>query len=155
MNNKVDLAFGVLTPEKLVRAAKNIMDKTASPGEAAIMRAYQPKAPMQGTGSAAGIALIGGALLLLVGLRFGAAWYVGKKIGRPTSGTILGGVFGAPALGVLSLFPPSGKSARGTMLPPAPATANKRHKAKRAKAKRRKVKRNPNAPAGMRHKWLF
>lgn len=42
-----------------------------------------------------------GVLLLLRGL---AGWYVGSKMGRPTSGAVVGGLFGPLGLGVLSFW---------------------------------------------------
>lgn len=119
-NSSIDLAIGVWTPDKLVNAAKKYMATTYAPGELALVRATQQRVmprpmpmPMQGVGADAGAGLavgaIAGALLILLGLRIGAAWYVGKQFGRPVSGALVGGIFGAPGLGVLSLFPPTAK----------------------------------------------
>ena len=118
MNPSMDLAIGVWTPEKLVNAAKRYMAATSAPGEIALVRAGQasmmpmpaqtPK-PMLATGADAGAGLavgaLAGAMLLLLGLRIGASWYIGKQFDRPVSGAIVGGIFGVPGLGVLSLFP--------------------------------------------------
>lgn len=48
---------------------------------------------------------IGLTVLLALGARFGAGWYVGKQFGRPGWGTVAGGFFGAPGMGLLALFP--------------------------------------------------
>lgn len=125
MTPSASIAFGVWTPNKLVAAAKQYMAATSAPASAAIVRAganqltgfgadapvpapiVVPSAPTLSSNSAnpAILALIGGAIVL-IGLRVGASWYIGKKLGRPTSGAVVGGLFGAPGLGVLSLFPP-------------------------------------------------
>ncbi len=47
------------------------------------------------------LAAAGVLLLLLRGL---AGWYVGSKMGRPTSGAVVGGLFGPVGLGVLSFW---------------------------------------------------
>ncbi|MHC4617121.1 MAG: hypothetical protein ACYTEQ_05140 [Planctomycetota bacterium] len=71
----------------------------------------RPGGAIQPSGSAAGGALLalGGVLLLILililALRFYAGWYVGKHFQRPVSGALVGGIFGAPGMGVLSLFP--------------------------------------------------
>jgi len=118
--NNMDLAFGVWTPNKLVDAAKKYMEATSTPGGKALVRAGanqltgfgataptpmpMPTQTSNDTKNVVVLALLGGVAILL-GLRVAASWYVGKKIGHPTSGAIVGGIFGAPGLGVLSLFP--------------------------------------------------
>ena len=57
------------------------------------------------TTGAVAVVGIGAVVLALLALRFAAGWYVGKQFQRPVSGTIVGGIFGAPGLGVLSFFP--------------------------------------------------
>lgn len=57
-----------------------------------------------GLEGAVGPAIVVGVLVLL-GLRVAASWFVGKQFNRPVSGAIVGGIFGAIGLGALSLFP--------------------------------------------------
>ena len=104
--SSIDLAFGVWTPDKIVATANKYMSATSTPGADAMVRAgYNQLVPPKPMGNDAVAAAVLGGLAVLLGLRVGAAWYVGKQIGRPVSGAIAGGIFGAPGLGIMSLFP--------------------------------------------------
>lgn len=129
--NGTQLLFGVWNPKTIINAAKRYTAVTTSPAAAMVpvsglqgfgigtvqnsaavpptMVTVRPRETMPSSGGNGGAALflgaIAGVLLVLVALRAGAGWYIGKQFGRPKSGALVGGIFGAPGLGVLSLFP--------------------------------------------------
>jgi hypothetical protein len=88
------LVFGAWNPIDVAIAANNQLT--------GLGKAKASEGGTLGKGLVIGLALI---VIGLIAARLAMGWYVGKQFDRPISGSVVGGIFGAKGLGVLSLFP--------------------------------------------------
>jgi hypothetical protein len=95
-----NMMFGVLDPVQIIARARQLNEIHRSPVSRALARREQVA-----TGNAAVVAGIGAIVLGIIAARAAAGWYIGKQFDRPKSGAAVGAIFGAPGMGVLSLFP--------------------------------------------------
>ena len=97
----------------------NVSRLVTSPGyqaqvAAQAIRNAQNAQALSGDGAAAagvGVALLA-ILAVPLALRGWAGHYVGKQFARPKSGAVVGAIFGAPGMGLLSLFPGDKKTTK-------------------------------------------